>query len=1004
MALTLSSRPARLPRDRPPRRPRKIACTLLALLTACPIASATLPGQVGGPAEPPEEPLLPEIISRDDVQMRGRYVRQWKQADGTVTLLFNGGFEMTFGRRQMSAVDAVVWISPQLDEEGRKFYELTVYLSENAQVLEPAGTLIEDAVLLVTNIRTRGRLIKFHDAHSPESLEATTFYQRALHDRRLIESGRPTGAEMGVAGPPAETGREPRLPPPVIRYALKNLEPAVTPAGETVYVSTGRVYFSRTGDPNSPVLEIQADSAVIFPAPRAAEALLRTEEGPSPPPRPAEETQPSPATQPAGPQREPEVGPLEVGELGERIRAVYLEGDVILSLGDRFIRAARLYYDFELSRALILDGVLRADIPERNIPLYIRAAEIRQLSAREFLARRARVSTSEFYTPHYHVGAEKVYLRDLTARDTAGRPAGRLRGAYEMHSATLNVEGLLIAWWPLAAGTLEQSETLVRRLRTGYSDENGVEIETAWHLFNLLGVQAPPGVDATLRLDWFTRRGPAVGLDADYLQDEYFGLLRGYYLYDQGEDNLGPLRDGKPDSRNRGRILWRHRHYLPDNWELTLEFSYISDPTFLEEWRKSEFFEGKEQETAIYLKRAKDTEAISLLANWRLLDFTTQTEHLPDMTYRRIGDTLLDALVSYTEARVGAVRYRPDDRRFFDDRRADNTGLTDVTFRTDGREELELPLKLGPLNVVPFASVRGSYWDGQPLAEGGLWRGLGTYGVRSSTSFSRVYDDVESELLDVHRIRHIIRPEALFWWSHSNTRSELITPFDYGIETLDDFYGGLIALRQTWQTRRGEGERQRTVDLLTLDLEAALFGQTPPTRPEVPGGGDSPGFANWIRPENSRPRNYLAGDLTWRISDTTSLLYDFNFDLDDAEFDRHDVSVAVERLPRLAYVFGWRYAHDVDLGLLGGGFNYKMTEKHILATRAWWDIDRGELGEFSISYVRKLPRWYAAVTFEIDEVFEDTRVSLSLWPEGVPEWTLGSRRFTGLGTSTGIRP
>ena len=184
----------------------------------------------------------------------------------------------------------------------------------------------------------------------------------------------------------------------------------------------------------------------------------------------------------------------------------------------------------------------------------------------------------------------------------------------------------------------------------------------------MLGQRPPEGFDATFELDYFSRRGPAVGVNADYKRENYFGYTRNYYIYDWGEDNLGPLRDDVPDTKNRGRVLWRHRHYLPNDWEATHEVSYVSDPSFLEEYEKSEWFEGKEQETLLYLKRARDTEAITFLANWRLLDFVTQTEHLPDVTYRRIGDTWLDPLVLYHESRVGAVRYRPDDRRFFDQR------------------------------------------------------------------------------------------------------------------------------------------------------------------------------------------------------------------------------------------------------------------------------------------------------------------------------------------------
>ena len=216
-------------------------------------------------------------------------------------------------------------------------------------------------------------------------------------------------------------------------------------------------------------------------------------------------------------------------------------------------------------------------------------------------------------------------------------------------------------------------------------------------------------------------------------------------------------------------------------------------------------------------------EAISFLTNWRLLDFVTQTEHLPEVAYRRIGD-VVDPVVMYHESRIAAVRYRPDDRQFFDSRRFDNLGTTDNTLRTDARQEAELPLKLGAVNVVPFGSVRGSYWDGQPLDEDGLWRGLGVVGVRGGTSFSRVFDDVRSQLFDINRIRHIVKPDYAFWYGGSSARSELITPFDYGIETIDGFYGGTVGLRQTWQTKRGLADKQKSGDLVQFNLEAGAFG------------------------------------------------------------------------------------------------------------------------------------------------------------------------------------
>ena len=133
-------------------------------------------------------------------------------------------------------------------------------------------------------------------------------------------------------------------------------------------------------------------------------------------------------------------------------------------------------------------------------------------------------------------------------------------------------------------------------MRTGYSDNLGTGVESRWQLFNLLGVGTPPGFDATLRLDYFSERGPAVGVNLDYEREDAYGLLRSYFIHDDGEDNLGPLRDNIPDTTERGRFTFRHRQYLPRDWQLTFELSYISDRSFLEEYEESEFDEGKEQD------------------------------------------------------------------------------------------------------------------------------------------------------------------------------------------------------------------------------------------------------------------------------------------------------------------------------------------------------------------------------------------------------------------------
>ena len=110
------------------------------------------------------------------------------------------------------------------------------------------------------------------------------------------------------------------------------------------------------------------------------------------------------------------------------VEAVYLEGDVIMSQGPNKIRASRLYYDFIEERALILDAVVRTELTERGVPLSIRADEIRQLSTRRFTASDAIFTTSDFHTPHYHIGAGKVELTDRTPQGSGGGREGLRAG------------------------------------------------------------------------------------------------------------------------------------------------------------------------------------------------------------------------------------------------------------------------------------------------------------------------------------------------------------------------------------------------------------------------------------------------------------------------------------------------------------------------------------------------------------------------------------------------
>ena len=964
--------------------------------------------------DPVHEPLLPTGISRGDVELFGARVYLSRTPDGADVIYVVGEFELHLARRRyLSAREAVIFLTRQT-YQGTAYQHVEIYLWRQAQVTESAGTVTSGPVLFVI-LNNSGKVTIGADDTSTGPLPDTAVYGEAARLRRLWAEARIGDVEsepaLRVIDPAAARRAEEPVVRPFVTYQADDPQAGVVD-GQQVLTAIGNVFVFQGGRPGEPALELRADAAVLFLGPEAAEPEPAGEVTDQPPRDLTEREENEPGV---------EVGGAAVAELGAsaNIEAAYLEGDVVLTRGERMIRASQLYYDLARDRALILDAVARVIEPTRNVPIYVRAAQARQLSRTEYAAWNAKISTSEFYSPHYHVGAAEVRFTDRTSRSAAGVAAGLQAGSYEVSHATFSLYGVPVLYWPWARGDFQEGESVIRGVRTGYSSNFGASVETQWHLFNLLGLERPIGFEGTFRADYYSERGPGVGIDLDYERDDYFGLFRGYFIHDDGWDNLGQFRDEEPETKTRGRATLRHRHYLPDDWQLTLEASYLSDRGFLEEYFEHEFDEGKEQETLLYLKKQEDTWAFTALAQVRLHDWLTQTEHLPEFEFRVIGESLGGLATLFSENRAGWVRYRPGERGvleyLFLEPREDGSGTVG---RADSRQELEVPLTLGPVKVVPFGSIRGTAWDDSP-ASGGLGRVLGVAGVRAGMYFSRVFPDVQSDLLDVNGIRHVIKPDVVAWIAGSNRDSYELFPFSPNIENIDEIDGVSFGIRQRWQTRRGGPGQRRTVDLVTLDLEAGFFadvpsadrtcGYNPSFAERTFGFATSPvgrtfGFASYSRPENSISRNYVNGTVNWRINDSTALISEANIDVNDGELDLLNVSYVAERDPRFSYLVGYRFIEEIDSNLLAFGANYRLTEKHTVAFRESFDLDRGKTHEFTIGFIRKFPRWYVGLTVDLNEADDDFGVSLSAWPEGLPRTGLGSRRFTGLAESTGIRP
>ncbi len=899
-------------------------------------------------------PLTPAAINEGPTPLSGEWAYLWSEGDQQVIQIL-GGFRMSIGPQELQAADAVLWISRR-EFNGRPYHDLEIFLWQDAQIIDPGGPMTAGPALFAT-ASTFGPLRLHIDLKSHASAAASRLYADAIKIRDAVRAGtlntnRPAPLDLID------------LPLPRVRASQMTFSPgprARIVNGEWVATMLDGVHFSRGAANDANFIEGQARAAVLFADP--------------------------PADNAGG------------GFDPANMRGVYLEGDVVVTQGDRFVRANSMYYDFKSSRALILNAVMRAYAGGGDVPVYIRAREARQLSESELLARDVVVSTSEFYTPHYHIGASELYIA-ADAGDTAAvglTSAGS--GEFRLSDASFNVLGTPVLPWPAASGNLKRTDGVLKGVSMGNDDDFGFTFETRWQPFSLLSMQTPEGFeDTTFGVDVFTKRGIGFSLNSDYEHDKDYGEFRGYYINDdEDQDNLGPMRDNRISNSNRGRATWRHRQYLDDDWDLTIEVSYLSDENFLESYFEDEFDNAKDQETYIQMRKQRDNWAFTITNEVQVNNWLPVTESHPDVAFRMVGEPI-GPFTWFSENRIGIVRRRPDERNLFTSTGNPFTqpqnARSGAVFRLDSRQEIQWPFDVGPIRVAPFATGRATYWDDSPTS-GGVGRGYGVAGVRGSMYLSRTQPNASSDILDINGLRHIIKIDGMGWIAGSSRPSKELFFYNNGIEDIDAVSGATFGVRQRWQTKRGAPGRERTVDVLTIDIEAGFFSN-------AQGDERTNGYVSMTRPEESITSNYVSTRFNWRMGDTTYLLGDASYDIDGGDIDIANLSLAVERSPRFSYFLGWRMIGETDSNLIGFGGKYKASEKHRFAVAQYTDIDRGSTERFDITYVRKFPRWFASFTVSLDEVKDNLSISFAMWPEGATNVALGNKRYTSLANSMAI--
>ncbi len=727
---------------------------------------------------------------------------------------------------------------------------------------------------------------------------------------------------------------------------------------------------------------------------------------------------------------------------------VYLEGNIVFRQGNRVIHADRMFYNLTTKTGIAYGAQIFTPLESFAGTVRLKAGMIEQLDKSTFIAHDAAITTSRLGVPSYWFQSKTLTFRDFQQPLFDGVTGGPMldpqtqepviqhRQQVGAAGNTVYLEGLPIFYWPAMQTDLRQPTYYLSGLKAKSDSVFGNQIFTDWNAYQVLGIAEPPeGTEWEFSLDYFDERGFAAGTNFNYDRDgllglpgPYTGALDVWGIRDNGLDNLGRDRRALvPEMSDRGRALWQHRHQLSGNLTLSAELGWVSDRNFLEQYLERDWDQNKDKTTGVELKGLLDNSSWSLRANGQINDFFTQTQWLPRADHYWLGESLLgDRLTWYEHTSAGYANMKlataptnPIDAAKFDPLAWEGNfdGERIVT-----RQEIDLPMSVGWLKVVPYALGELGHW-GSDLSSNDIQRAYGQLGVRASVPIWSVNPRVESELLNVHGVAHKVVFDADFSYADANRDLSQFPLYDqldddavehfrrrFFFDSFGGVPGGNVAQRfderyyalrtgmagqvtaasteiaddlttfrfgayQRWQTKRGPVGARHTVDWITLDTRAVLFPEA-----DRDNYGQELGLAEY--------------DFSWHVGDRVSLLSDGIFDMFSGGQRFIRIGGVLNQPPQGSLYLGLRSLEGpISANVVTATYSYKMSPKWITTFGSSFDLGSdGNIGQF-FSITRLGESMLVRAGFNVDASRGSVGFKLVIEPRFLPKSRLS--RFEG---------
>ncbi|MBX6315036.1 MAG: hypothetical protein IRY99_19295, partial [Isosphaeraceae bacterium] len=650
-----------------------------------------------------------------------------------------------------------------------------------------------------------------------------------------------------------------------------------------------------------------------------------------------------------------------------------------------------------------------------------------------------------------------------------------------------------VFYWPRVLTESDDLDPPLRQFSYRYGNYFGHQFLFDFNGFKLLNLRKPQWIDNwNVDVDELTLRGIAFGSEIGFFGKDLIGDLTdpyrknqvpnevdypyfGYFdiwglPHDSGVDVLGPgpaiVTNGPPGAGKRGyqrlsvppfanprgRISFRFMQSLlgpealdDEDLRYQIEFGYISDRHFLEEYYKRLFDTGLDQETLFYGIRQKENRAFTIQAETVLQNWYTDTQWLPKLEYYRIGDSLLGNWFSYSQdsgfdwanTHTAVEVNNPNIFAFMPYDPVSNTFGPLRTARAWTSHELDLPLNLEVIRIVPYLQGQLVDWNNQ-LGGQMIGRAWGAAGARANVMLWRNFPNVDSELLNLHGLSHKINFDANYRTAYSNVNLNRIGvqddlddntyEFTRRYFALTNYIGGILPMQydprfltlrraispiggttdiqatiqtlqlgihQRLQTKRGPEGRRRVIDYMILDFDTTYF--------------PNADRDNFGKPFGQTFYNYewFLGDRTsivstgwfefWRVNGNPILLSNPRHSNDPFGLNIIMTGVSINRPPRGNVFISYSIVNTgpIATSALTSAFSYWLSPKWFGTFATTYDFGNAILLGSTFSITRIGADFLTSVGLTVDPQRQNYTFGLEIVPRFSPNVRLGSAAAAG---------